>query len=850
MNNITTRDESGRSVVPQLREVLLALVVALFVLPHAVSAADPPEANQVLFVSNGHHQEEADIYEHLLDVGAYEVTVMKASKIKGWTDLGLYDLIIITEFSHNIAWKGLDNIESSGKPVLIVEDGNFKYAYDFGLVNSDDCGEVSTDTIEAVEARYDAFTSRIGSEALVYQPYGTACGVAVQEVVPEVTPVFFGAHVFEEVVILVDYRRKIAATGVSDTARFTTDGWKLLDLLIEQILPRRPRRASASDVVQAYVDSGLPGFFNQVERDLRQDPSSWNYEEVELEAWLRRIEWDFDEVWSYVIEDIADLFGIPAMHPIAEFTYSHPERPHGPYPGFLPDVEPYSQEHEHWFLGQYWDPVTSNVVYTPWHWDQYHAGTDLGLGVNVEFFGRQVFYMGDTWDVDQPKWSRNECGRTGIFFDPDVRCDDMIAVSFDPGPQNGVDVSPAFEYDESSEEAAWIPLVVPGVHREFNPTLHNPPSTKYWISEDIEPPFSVPTGAVATRVPFEVFIADIPVTIYMPGVLLWYGTAVHPSAFSGDVGFDDADPSLRPTSWVGWSFDGLRFYSAYDGSSGGPIPFSVDGSPSGCFAPGQPCASDGDPARFVMVAAVDLSRSDHLELCAEYSESPLCLDEVYDPTSWPTQGGGGLLLYGSGRPYRKSGLFIAFIEREDIGAVDSSDRPVVHYWAGSELEWSYDEADSAPLTHASEEPPCDGYNEPNWDTDTEYFGCWPANGPWESTGVFGEISAQLIRSNDPDYSSEIVLLSNNDWNEWVYFWRAPLYEPWSGMIEAVDPGETLTKGYGPYIIDAYSDDEYPGTGPDGDVVLWHTISVWDGTVFRPYGVYTGEETIQWLPQPW
>jgi hypothetical protein len=64
-----------------------------------------------------------------------------------------------------------------------------------------------------------------------------------------------------------------------------------------------------------------------------------------------------------------------------------------------------------------------------------------------------------------------------------------------------------------------------------------------------------------------------------------------------------------------------------------------------------------------------------------------------------------------------------------------------------------------------------------------------------------------------------------------------------GDFSAGTPAETKTSGYGPYIIDAYSDDSYPGSGPRGDVVLWHTTSVGGGS--RPYGVYSGVEIVPW-----
>jgi hypothetical protein len=124
--------------------------------------------------------------------------------------------------------------------------------------------------------------------------------------------------------------------------------------------------------------------------------------------------------------------------------------------------------------------------------------------------------------------------------------------------------------------------------------------------------------------------------------------------------------------------------------------------------------------------------------------------------------------------------------------------------------------------------------------------------------MFGEISAWLVRSSEPLVTPAIVLLGNNDWSldptfpdnslYWVYYWKVPLAEPWGGDLtaSALNPTETRTAGYGPYIIGEYSDGEYPGTGPSGDMVLWHTISVWQGPSSQtPYGVYTGDEVIPW-----
>jgi hypothetical protein len=118
--------------------------------------------------------------------------------------------------------------------------------------------------------------------------------------------------------------------------------------------------------------------------------------------------------------------------------------------------------------------------------------------------------------------------------------------------------------------------------------------------------------------------------------------------------------------------------------------------------------------------------------------------------------------------------------------------------------------------------------------------------------VFGEISARLVRSTVADVEPQVVLLGTRWWVPydplgqnlfWVYAWKAPLAEPWGGdYFPVVSPTTTRTAGYGAYIIDAYSDSEYTGE----DIVLWHTVSVWQGPLSNtPYGVYTGSEIIPW-----
>ena len=299
---------------------------------------------------------------------------------------------------------------------------------------------------------------------------------------------------------------------------------------------------------RAYVDSGLYGFWEQVEADLARDPGSWEHAEVERLAWGSTVEWELYELWRHVLTEMALIFGDPP--------------PAFPWP---------------------------ELIYPP------SSASECGHA------------------RCRPGW--NTDGRGGAL----VSRDDMIVVTSDDDQDDGIDVSPVFEWcvDTSGSfpiaKKVWKPLVIPGVHRDIAPAL----SAGYWMSVDHEPTFTVPTGAVSsTYKTFEVPNPNgPPFLIPIPLVVLWYGTAINPTDNNFPnpqaVAFDDANPRRNPRSWVGLSFDGETFYAGYENASGEAIPFSADEAPD-CQS-GQ-CGDAGFPARFINVAAVDIPGWLHDEL--------------------------------------------------------------------------------------------------------------------------------------------------------------------------------------------------------------------------------------------
>jgi len=205
----------------------------LFASLPARADADPV---QVLFVKNGYYQQEDDILDHLNDLGCYEVTTKKDYQIYGSTDLSPYDMIIITEFAPGIGYYGLQNIENSGKPVLIVEYWDLWYSYKLGLVDDDWAGYYGTDTVEVVEDQNPiAFT--FGEEIEIYSSSYTVYGAPWYSIEDGVMPLVYSSAGFNEVAVYFDNDRKIAATGIYDTTRYTDDAWALFDLLLNMVYP-------------------------------------------------------------------------------------------------------------------------------------------------------------------------------------------------------------------------------------------------------------------------------------------------------------------------------------------------------------------------------------------------------------------------------------------------------------------------------------------------------------------------------------------------------------------------------------------------------------------------------------
>ncbi len=800
---------SSRLLTPGLSSrnaPVVSLVLALVGLLFAASAwAAPFEPAHALFVGNGYYQQEYDIQFHLQNLGI-DVTVNKDSRIRGNTDLSSYDLIIITEFAPNISSSGLSNIQQSGIPVLIVEYWDFWYSYRLGLTETEYCGYVGTDQVETVDGEDTAdLLGLFARELTVYERPYTVYGISTRNISPQVTSLFYSSSSFGEVAVLYDEARSIISTGIYDTTRFTSQGWMLFDLLLDELHPIAPGWQNDADLWSAYWDSELASYIQAVERD----PRSYTPQEIADEIWRRVKRWGTEELFPYITMELED--GIPpceqcedALDHLELFTpylttqpsndENHIIRRTQVWPTLWPtqvatcsptafpgDPTVYCAE-DLWFMGRNrGDPQFDFTVFDTYAFEDVVRGTDLGL--SVQLGTKTLVYMGDTSysETDDYHWGTpcpTDCAQDYVRA-----CDDPISYIYnDTDPTNGINAKVYTQkyWENSTEKTGFRPLIIPGVHEEFATSNRWPlldcllPNT----AQECLGWFNVPTGAATVNAkpfPFEPEI---------PTIALWYGAAV--------------DNPFRATSWLAFSSNGIHFGSF-------PGVYSLQ-SGYGMFS----------DEKFIQVAPVTLTYDDLNELCSSPITGNSILCDLPHLDSPNTFGDDGMLLFGSGRRLRCSPLYLAFINFPHMG--------VAYYRNdGGTISWVNDESLATPISPHNatmSEAICD--NPSAWSTD-------------DHRQIFGELSVKLVKGTTPD-EHHLVMLSNHisttiD-NDRVQYRTAHLDEPQTWSL----PVDTTARGYGPYIIDQYT--EVVGNS----LLMYHLVSAWNGenesNGGEPYGVFS------------
>ncbi|MCP4675017.1 MAG: hypothetical protein GY854_05830 [Deltaproteobacteria bacterium] len=747
-------------------------VLSLMLIAASLQAADiaSNEAYNVLFVANGASLNEDAIENHLNDFDSFVVTRLADKEISAKTPFFDYDLVVLTEAAPSISREGMIALRRSQVPVLAVEETRFRHAARLGLVRYARCNLSRTDAITAAYKGVTTFSRFVGDKVLVHEREGEVCGVRRWRIRRSVAPVYYSNRARGEVAVMVDHDRRHAVLGLGEVTRYTRDAWRLFDVVLSEVLPRRNEWRHVREQVAAYVRSGLPKMLE----DVRKNPDAWDPEDVIDETWRVMVDWELYELadWmDYFITDIyPNFFLIPPLM-LTPF-YVHPVYSPG--------------DDSLWFMGQEED---GNVV----AWDQLIAGTDLGISANL--WNKTFVYMGDTIG-----------NLLGYNCHDDALCNDAIVGIYN-GDNNPYDGIKAFPYTQWYDGAYRVKTqVIPDVH-------DNPFHSDYWDPAGFDPEYTVPTGAVLTGVvhPFPYMT--------VPTVMLWYGTAIAAAPII------HGDPQAVPRSWANCSTDGLTFTNCY----GPGIEFSVD--------------EPDHPARFIQVSAVNIWYHELIDMCGDSgydTDNPLCDDEIYDTD--PTIG--GMLLFGNGRFYRISGVYVAYIRHDEIGQLNGAGRPLVHYLAkdgSGNFYWSDSEHDAVRIL--PENSPALDY----CDTTEQAIPCiqeiLDAGEPDWERNLFGEFSVKLISNGIPEGESPyLVMLSGMATDDIVQYRHTRLDEFWQ-WPSSVDVD---AHGYGNYIVDKYT--RYKSLG-DGSLSLFFLSSKWDGVdILFDYGVYSDKHVVSpWPP---
>ncbi|MDD5309664.1 MAG: hypothetical protein PHU25_20285 [Deltaproteobacteria bacterium] len=619
--------------------VFFLLIGSSLVSPSRASATDLPILD-VLFVSNGYFPQERAIEEHLQSLGAFNIVRKKDCQIKGNTDLGSYDLIVLTGFSPLVSTPGINRIKASGVPVLVVEPYGFWYSWRLGLVTTPFCGYVFSRQVESTGPGLDDVSRYLGDEPEVYSRRSAVCGAPSEHLAPGVEPLMYSSKGRDEVAVLLDAQRGFAATSLSETQRYTGSAWQMFDMLLASIVDIGPAWGDAREMLGGLEESGILDYVDGV----LADPDAYTEDEVRQTVWGLLIRWNLVEMASYVQGILLPDFEIigpfvpmaPSIHhPRCKFPndkwmfgqawYGDPTNVAngGCTPHYYPDcprcshMGPGADQPDDSKTGDWPQAVIHDYqaqhdalvnVYRPSTNSYYVRGTDMGT--NVVLNGERFFYMGDTWgwraDCKRPNGQRCSTvenppgdGAWRVFMN------DAVAISHDNYLGDGVDLSVAL----SARTSIFSPVTgemhlansgfsgvgVDGVHFDAW-------DSSYWANPDYpavglpvnEPQFGVPDGATVVRVrsPFLSPVGRVPRDF--PMVVLWYATASMAApgateflATSENTGNWDncatkiydcsiADSRKTPRSWMACSFDGVHFRNCYPRVNDNFVPFSAD----------------------------------------------------------------------------------------------------------------------------------------------------------------------------------------------------------------------------------------------------------------------------------
>ncbi|MCP4680661.1 MAG: VWA domain-containing protein [Deltaproteobacteria bacterium] len=186
-----------------------------------------------LFVANGYYSQEDDFIDYLSTTKGCDVNIKKDYRVKGSTALDGYDLIVVTGFAPNISYWGVQNISSSGVPILIIEYWDFIYSHKFGLL-SDNYGFFGNNVLDILDSGHP-ITQGLAGPIDIYNPSYYAFGVGTWNIESGVRSLIGGPQ-WGQITVLADDAGKIVATGLYETSYYTAEAWEILSRSVDFLL--------------------------------------------------------------------------------------------------------------------------------------------------------------------------------------------------------------------------------------------------------------------------------------------------------------------------------------------------------------------------------------------------------------------------------------------------------------------------------------------------------------------------------------------------------------------------------------------------------------------------------------
>ncbi len=444
------------------------------------------------------------------------------------------------------------------------------------------------------------------------------------------------------------------------------------------------------------------------------------------------------------------------------------------------------------------------------------TGTDLGISVHFDGLRDDLIYFGDT---NAPPTKALKQGpefflRYDCAYKSAPLCNDAYGTIRDDDPTDGVDMqiqaTSWAHLNRRDKIAKWTngfaSIRLMGLDmRDLDDNLMSAED-----GGDIFGDFNTPSGAMAitgyqgnsaSNVFFEYgkmsLAGDSSQWEASPGVMLFFATA--------------SNIYDKKQAWLGCSLDGVVFRS--------------------CTTPRENAVTLFSRDKFIQAAPIPFTRDDVDETCAAYPDSVYCgLDTVLD--DYRPDFGQGALIFGNGKYYRCSPLYLAYLE------LPSGD---VWYFGGAgESEWSRSEADARAIV----QPDVPGYNPSDPDSCPKFSAYDTLDA---SPYLFGELSVKLIDGYFVMLSNHVNLEGDKGFVR-IYYRTAPLSSPasWS------EPEATEGIGYGPYILGKYTAIVEGDAG--STLQIYHALSTWNPSFNpeEPYAVMTKELRLKRTgePPPW